>query len=167
MRSGRIFYIIVILVCAFEIARLWSVTPAQMAVHFDVQGNPNRFVPKAEFFRDQLETALVVVAIGLAAQIVSQVMPVQLINMPHREYWLSPERRGEVVGRMSSFAGAMFGIILLTVQAAFEISAYANLRTPIVFNARLMSLIMIAAFVVILLLFAWLVLSFRLPSSKE
>jgi hypothetical protein len=31
MRSGRIFYIIVLLICVFESARLWTISPEPQA----------------------------------------------------------------------------------------------------------------------------------------
>jgi uncharacterized membrane protein len=139
--------------------------PAQMAAHFDVQGVPNRFVPKAEFFWYQMQTLLVVIAVSLLPQFMFLVLPVKLINMPNREYWLTPERRDETVDRISSFTAAMFGIILLVIHAVFEISTYANLQTPILFNSQLMFVIMTASFFMIGLMLFLLVFSFRLPAS--
>ncbi len=161
MRFGRIFYVIVLLVCALEFARLWNITPAQMAAHFNIQGNPDRFASKTEFFWDQLQTLLTVVGVSLLPQLVFLVMPMQLINLPNREYWLAPERREETLSRLSSFAAIVFGIILLVIQAAFELSAYANLHAPVRFNAQSMLMIMVASFVVIGFLLFCLIVSFR------
>jgi uncharacterized membrane protein len=167
MRYGRVFYVIVFLICIFEIVRLWNITPAQMAAHFDIQGNPDRFVSKAEFFWYQIQTILVVVVVSLLPQILFLVVPVNLINMPNREYWLSSARRGETVGRLSSFAAMLFGVILLAIQAGFEISAYANLRTPILFDAQLMLMVMAMSFIMIGIMLFQLMLSFRPPSSND
>jgi uncharacterized membrane protein len=167
MRFGRVFYIIVLVICIFEIVRLWSITPIQMAAHFDVQGNPDRFVPKAEFFWYQIQTMLIVVIVSLPLQILFLVLPVNLINMPNREYWLSLGQRGETVGRLSSFAAMMFGVILLAIQATFEISSYANLQTPILFNTQLMFMVMTVSFIMIGVMLLQLMLSFRLPSSNN
>ena len=167
MRFGRVFYIIVLLICVFETTRLWNITPAKMAAHFDIQGNPDRFVPKAEFFWYQLQTMLVLVLVSLLPQVLFLVLPANLINMPNREYWRSPERRDETVGRLSSFVAMMFGIILLAIQAGFEISAYANLQTPILFNAKLMLMVMIASFTMIGVMLFQLMFSFRVPSSID
>ncbi len=167
MRFGRVFYAIVLLICVFELARLWTITPPQMAAHFNIQGNPDRFVSKPEFFWYQIQTVLVVIVVSLLPQILFLVVPVNLVNMPNREYWLAPERRRETVNRLSSFAAMMFGMILLAIQAAFEISVYANLQTPIVFNARWMLISMIVCFAGIGLLLVRLVVSFQWPSSKE
>jgi serine/threonine-protein kinase len=166
MRFGRIFYIIVLLICIFEVMRLWSIMPPEMAAHFNVQGNPDRFVPKPEFFGYQIQTLLIVVLVSIPLQLLFLVLPVDLINMPQREYWLAPERRAETVGRLSDFAAMLFGLILLTIQAGFELSAYANLQTPIHFNAQWMLVFMAASFVVIGLMLFQLTVSFRRPASN-
>lgn len=167
MRFGKTFYIIVILICVFEVVRIWNITPQQMAAHFNVQGNPDHFVSKAEFFGFQLQTMLIVVGTSLVPQLLLFILPVSFINMPNRDYWLSPERRDSTVDRLSSFAAAMFGIILLVIQVGFEISAYANLQMPILFNAKLMLMVMIASFVLIGGMLLQLTVSFRLPATKE
>lgn len=161
MRFGRVFYVIVVLICIFEFARLWSITPPQLAAHFDVQGNPDRFVPKAEFFWFQIQTMLMVIVVSLVLQVVPLLLPVSLIHMPNRAYWLAPERRAQTVNRLSSFAAMMFGVILLVVQAGFELAAYANLQTPILFQAHWM----LAALVICLLVIG--VLLIRLVSSFQ
>ncbi len=165
MRFGRVFFIGVLLICLFEMFRLWTITPDTMAAHFNIQGSPDRFVPKVEFFRFQVQTLLVVILVSLPFQFLFGVLSPDRINMPNRAYWLAPERRAGTLDRLNSFGAVLFGIILLAVNAAFEISAYANLKTPIVFNASLMSAIMVAAVVLILVMLVLLVWSFRLPEE--
>ena len=165
MRFGRLFFIIVIMICGVELVRLWNIAPAEMAAHFDVQGNPDRFVLKPEFFWFQAQTLLVVLAVSILPQILFLVLPVQFINMPNREYWLAPERRDRTISRLSSFGALLFGIILLAIQAGFELAVYANLQTPIWFNAQWMMGIMIASFLVLGLLLFQLIVSFRRPDN--
>ena len=167
MRPGRLFYILVLLICAFEMTRLWSLMPEQMAAHFNIQGAPDRFVPKAQFFWLQLQTMLIVILVSLPIQILFLVIPPNIVNMPNREYWLAPERRRETMGRISDFGSTLFGVILLAIQAAFEISAYANLRTPILFDARLMGIVMMSALAVIVWMLMRLTSSFRQTSSLD
>jgi uncharacterized membrane protein len=166
MRFGRLFFLIVILFCVFETARLWSLAPAQMAAHFNVQGNPDRFVTKEQFFGFQLQTALVVILTSILPQVLFLILPPERINMPNREYWLAPERRAKTVDRLSSFGAVLFGVILLVIQAGFELSVSANLQTPIFFQAQQMLMIMVASFLLIGLLLFWLTRSFRLPPSE-
>ena len=167
MRFGKVFYVIVLLICLFEIARLWNIVPPQMAAHFDIHGNPNHFVSKAEFFWYQIQTVVILMIVSLLPHVLFLVLPVSLINIPNRAYWLAPERRKETVSRLSSFVALTFGVILLAVQAAFEISAYANLQSPISFNAQLLLRIMLAALIIIGVLLFQLLLSFRLPAANN
>jgi hypothetical protein len=138
-----------------------------MAAHFNVQGSPDRFVPRAEFFRFQYQTLLTVVLVSLPFQFLFQFLSPDRINMPHREYWLAPGRRAGTLERLNSFGAVLFGVILVGLQAGFELSFRANLQTPIVFNAPLMLAVMAACLVAVLLMLAWLVLSFRLPEGAE
>ena len=166
MRLGNIFFLVIILLCGIETARMWMTAPAQMAAHFDAQGIPNRFAPKEQLFAFQIQLELMMVGLGTLLQILLRAVPANLMNIPNRAYWLAPERRKETVERVSSFSGILFGFILLTVQAAFEITIAANLQTPIVFNAPLMLFFIAGDFFAILILLAWLMWSFRIPSSE-
>jgi len=164
MRYARAFFVIVILLCGLETVRLWFVSPDIMASHFNVQGNPDSFVPKPDFFGFQAQTMLVVLVLSLVTQALPLILPAQWINMRNREYWLSPERREETVDRLSSFGAALFALILLGMQAAFELAVSANLHKPIVFAAQLMVPVMIGIFTLSFIMLFWLGRSFRLPS---
>lgn len=166
MRFGRIFFVLVLAICIFEVARLWTITPAQMAAHFNIEGYPDRFVSKIEFFWDQIQTVGITLLVSLLPQVSFLIIPAGLINMPNREYWLASERLDETRDRLSSFGAIIFGIILLVIQVAFELSAYANLQTPIFFNARLMIPVMVASLIVIGLMLLRLILSFRVTSTN-
>ena len=169
MRFGRIFFILVLLVCIFETVRLWNISPAQMASHFDITGAPNHFTTKEQFFGFELETMLVVIGMGVGTQIFVLITPVEWINikMPNRAYWLAPEHRDEIIDRMSSFVAMLFGIVLVGIQAGFELAVSANLHQPIIFNAHLMFIFIAGFFVISILMLFWLAISFRIPSSKS
>jgi len=167
MRFGRIFYLIVILICIIETARLWSISPTQMAAHFNIDGNPDRFVSKAEFFWFEIQTLLVVLGVSIVPQLLFLVLPANLVNIPNREYWLAEEHRAETLYRLSSFGASLFGIIILTMQAAFELAAYANLRTPIHFDSQQMLIVMTGSLIGIFGLLAWMIFSFRLPDQMN
>ena len=163
MRIGRILFVGVLVLCLFEMARLWTISPLQMAAHFNALGEPDRFVPKSEFFWGQVQTLFVVVLVSLPLQVLFLVIPPNWINMPNREYWLAAERKEETLGRLSDFGSMLFAVILLALLAGFEIATYANLQTPIHFNAGLMGVVMFAAMGMIVLRLIQLVLSFKLP----
>jgi len=164
MRYARVFFIIVIFICVFETIRLWFLAPDVMASHFNVQGDPDNFVPKLQFFSFQVQTVLVVFVVSLVVQVLTMIISAQWINVPHREYWLSPERRQDTLDRIGAFGAALFAIILLVIQAAFELSVSANLQTPVVFAAQLIVPMIVGFLVLSFMLLFWFIRSFRLPS---
>ena len=166
MRFGKIFFFIVLLLCIFETARLWFVAPAQMASHFNFQGNPDGFMPKLEFFASQLQVSLMVVGLGLLMQLIVLVIPAKWMNTPNKEYWLVPEHHDQLVENLSSFGFALFGTVLLVLQVGFELSVYANLQKPVLFGAQIMLAVIGAFFVFSAYLLFMLTRSFRIPPGS-
>ena len=168
MRFARGFFILVVLLCCLETVRLWFLAPQSMASHFDVLGNPDAFVSKYEFFSLQVQTSLVVLLVSLALQIFPLSVPPSWVNMPNREYWLaSPDRRESVSDRLSSFGSALSALILLVMQAGFELSFSANLQRPVVFAAQLMVPVIVGFFLLSFLLLFQLGRSFRQPDHGQ
>ena len=167
MRFGKTFFFIILLICLFETARLWFLAPSRMASHFNVQGNPDGFMYKLDFFISQGQVALTVIGLGLVMQLLVLITPVRWVNTPNREYWLLPEHQDLMVRNLSSFGFALFGTILLVVQVGFELSVYANLQVPVHFSVQIM-LMFIAGFLIFsaFLLFQ-LTRSFLIPSDNS
>lgn len=164
MRYARALFIIVLLACVLETVRLWFLSPDIMAAHFNIQGTPDRFVSRLEFFGFEARTLLVVIAASLVIQVLPFILPVGWMNIRHREYWLSPERRAATVDRLSSFGAALSTIIFLVIQAGFELAVSANLQTPIFFAAQIMLPIIVGFIILSLVMIVWLGRSFRLPT---
>lgn len=166
MRLSRNLFLLIILMTIEETVRLWFVTPAVMASHFNFAGLPDRFVPKAAFFSLQIEIEVITIALAIVSPILLVILPVEFINMPNRNYWLSPERRTVTVERLASFIESLFSVILLATLAGFELAVSANLRTPIFFDARLMGLAIAGMVFFAVIMLIWLLWSFRMPSSN-
>lgn len=166
MRFGRLFLVVALLICGIEIIRLWGIVPGpQMAAHFNIQGEPDRFVSKMEFFWFQVQTLLIVLGVGILLQALISFVPAEMVNMPNREYWLAPERRNATMDRFGSFTAFMSGVMLLAVHAGFEFAAYANLASPIHFNAQGMMIVMVAVFIGIGIMLVQFMISFRIPPA--
>jgi uncharacterized membrane protein len=164
MRYARALFIFVLLACVLETVRLWFLSPDVMAAHFNIQGSPNRIVSKLEFFGFEAQILLVVIAASILIQVLPMILPVQWINIRHREYWLSPERRTNTVDRLSSFGATLSTIILLVIQAGFELAVSANLEKPILFGAQIMVAFIPGFIFLSFVMLFWLGRSFRLPS---
>ncbi len=67
--------------------------PARVATHFDFSGRPNGWMSREVHLKYQtgLVVGLAAVMVGLGWLIPK--LPGDLVNVPHRDRWLAPERR--------------------------------------------------------------------------
>jgi uncharacterized membrane protein len=113
-----------------ELVYYYPALPAQVALHFDAAGRPDRWGSKQELLGWTLGgLALIVAALSPAVWLVA-VLPPSLINMPHRDYWLAPERAAETRRTLIDRMGWFVCATLLLMIAVFRIALRANLRQP-------------------------------------
>lgn len=90
-------FVLLALIGLGAVSLAWSAQqlPQQVASHFDAEGKPNDWMNRSDYLRSigvaGLLFPLFLVGIGL----MTQVLPSGSINLPHRQYWLSAERRTE------------------------------------------------------------------------
>src|SRR5664279_3490148 len=86
--------------------------PPVVASHFGPGGTANGFMGKGMYIAVMLAVVVAVPAlVGMSGQLV-RVLPVQLVNLPNKQYWLAPERRAATIESLSSVS-AVFSLCLL------------------------------------------------------
>jgi ABC-type Fe3+ transport system permease subunit len=69
--------------------------PTHVATHFDSSGQPSGWMSRSSHLRSMIVFGLAFPLFVPAICYVSRFFP-QFYNIPHRDYWLAPARRGEV-----------------------------------------------------------------------
>jgi uncharacterized membrane protein len=110
--------------------------PQIMASHFAADGRPNGWMPKNLFFVITiLITAISALPTFLAPRSITS-RPASRLNLPKKEYWLSPEHRGETVAfikaQMAWFGCGILFVFLYGTSQAIN----ANLPGVGYFNSR-------------------------------
>jgi uncharacterized membrane protein len=144
-----------LLVCgAIGAAHYYALLPERMASHFASDGTPNGWQPKGMFFVLMVLIAASTAIIGFLAPVLTARKPASQINLPNREYWLTPKRRTAtmefIAGQMRLFACAVLFVILFGGYEAIQ----ANLRSIVRFDSQTMLIVMMG-FVVFVL--AWII----------
>lgn len=82
-------------VAAIQMTHYYPLLPERLAVHFGSSGEPDGWSSKGEFMVlfGAMEAFFVLFGVGLALAL--DRIPVVLINVRHKDYWFSPERREE------------------------------------------------------------------------
>ena len=113
--------------------------PAQVASHFGINGQADDWMSKGAFLTLYLGLQFGLATIFLGLTRLLRRLPVSMINIPNREYWLADQRRQETLryneGMMVLLAGmtSLFMICLfqMTFQTNLDRNADQNLNVPV------------------------------------
>jgi uncharacterized membrane protein len=100
--------------------------PEKVPIHFDFAGNPDRVSVKSEMTIVNLSIGiLMLLCFGVGAMLIEKV-PAKYINLPNRDYWLSPERRKDSLAD-ANFYYVAIGIVSMALmweiyRAAFQVA---------------------------------------------
>jgi uncharacterized membrane protein len=104
----------------------WPYMPERMATHFGPSGRPDGWMSRtsAVVFQAVLQIGLPALFIAIAWTLPR--FPNSMINLPHREYWLAPERRAATLQHMSR----------MLLHIALAISIFIPIIGHLVFDAN-------------------------------
>lgn len=106
--------------------------PARMASHFDGAGAPNGWQNKGSFALTAVSLSAMFLALVWAIPAMLRASPDRYLNLPHKEYWLAPERRAKTHARIGGFASWFACATLGLLAGTFELVIRANLAgTPL------------------------------------
>jgi hypothetical protein len=104
--------------------------PERVAVHFDAFGHPNGYATREGCRNFMILATLAPPALVVALSLLARLLPAALINLPHREYWLAPERRAGTQALLAE-QGVWFACLLLAFLAGMDaMLASANASLP-------------------------------------
>lgn len=106
---------------AYEFGRLPAVVPS----HFGASGAPNAWMPRAGFV-GLYAFVVLFLAIALTLSIRrAKALPNSSLNLPHKDYWLAPERRqatlSAIEAQMFVFGAATFVLLFDVFGQAFRV----------------------------------------------
>jgi uncharacterized membrane protein len=162
---------LLMLVCLFQVAFVrvavvWERLPPNMASHFGIGGQPDGFMSRSGFFIFYMIVCGGTVALLASVPIWLRWIPTSLVNLPNREYWLTPERREATLARLGAWMAWFCVAMTAFMLAILEMVLRVNLeRTPLPTPAFLIALGTFFAVVI-----AWIVAlyrAFRLPDTTH
>ena len=93
--------------------------PARVASHFDGAGRANGWMSRDAMLGWQLGTVLFIAARFEGIVALQPLLPAEVVNLPHRDYWLAPERRAATDAWISSLLRATGGLLMVFFMALF------------------------------------------------
>jgi uncharacterized membrane protein len=133
-RLPNSLFFVLALVAAWQYAYYSPRLPEVLASHFAPNGAVNGWQSKSAFFSLELFIVVLAAVVGFGVPRIIAALPVSLINLPNKEFWLSAERRDETMAYMRAWS-AWFGCALLAfLLFVMELAFRANLQTPVRFD---------------------------------
>ncbi len=107
---------------------LWQYSrlPERVAAHFDFSGHANGWMTRGTFLGWQVGTLLFLTVLFEGIALLQSRLPADLINIPHRDYWLAPERRAATDAWISSLVLLPGCLLMIFFMALFHLVYRTN-----------------------------------------
>src|SRR5229473_5914032 len=113
---------------AVHFSAYYSQLPDVVASHFNGRGAANGWQTKSAFFTVFVGVSALATVIGFGIPRIISVVPPHLINLPNKQYWLSPERLAETQAFLNNYF-AWFGCaVFLVIIVTFDYAIQSNLH---------------------------------------
>ena len=127
-RLPKTVFVILAIFAAVYFSYCYQQLPEVIASHFDGRGVPNGWQSRSAFFAVFAGVSVLAAVLGFGIPRLIAAMPMQLINLPNKQYWLAPERREESL-KFLRLHFAWFGCALfLVIFFAFHYAVQSNLH---------------------------------------
>jgi len=125
-------WIVIVLLHAAQTIYYYPRLPALVAQHFGGDGRATGWASRDAFFILSWTVLLVISAIFMFTPRALRTVPVSLINLPNKDYWLAPERKEEslrFLEREMEWMGVMtVGFIALVLHLAIRANLVPDRR---------------------------------------
>lgn len=141
--------------------------PEMVATHFDLEGHPNGWMSRRGhlFFILGLGILFPAVLPGLVA--LSRFLPDSSLNLPNREYWLSPQRRGETRAFLGQHALWFSSLAVIFTLGVHHLIVRANLQPGVRLSPLMLWSLVGGLLLGLALWITILVRRFALPKSSS
>jgi len=102
-RLSLTVFLVLCILCVAQAVYYYPLLPDTVASHFNGAGQPDAWSSKATFVKIYLVATGLVAILFLAINFVMSKIPVSMINLPNKDYWLSEERRQDTFAFLSHY----------------------------------------------------------------
>jgi uncharacterized membrane protein len=127
-RLPRLVFVLLAIYATIHFSSSYAQMPELVASHFNAHGTPNGWQTKTAFFGAFIAMTVLSVVIGFGLSAIIGAVPIQLINLPNKQYWLSPEHRGATLEFLKSYFGWFSCAIYLVMIVFFDYAVQSNLH---------------------------------------
>ncbi|HVO90875.1 MAG TPA: DUF1648 domain-containing protein [Casimicrobiaceae bacterium] len=129
-RFATMALIVVLIACGAVIAATLPDLPDVVASHFGATGGANGWSERNTYALIILGAAIGAPLLIAGLSMLPSLAPRVGVKLPHREYWLAPERRERTLAVLQGYACGIAAATALLVTALHLMTVHANLHPP-------------------------------------
>jgi hypothetical protein len=130
MMRPKLMLVLLYVAAIAQVGWMGSQMPDVVATHFDGAGHPNGAMSRSGTIGFQLMMLAITAAAFLGLPVLLGRLSPKLINIPNRDYWLSPERRAASMSALQNWTAGMGCGVVLLLMAVTGLLHHANRVSP-------------------------------------
>jgi uncharacterized membrane protein len=127
-RLPRLLFAVLALGAAIYFSSYYAQMPEVVASHFNGRGVANGWQTKSVFFGMFMAMSVLCVLIGFGLPAFIGALPIQLINLPNKRYWLAPECREVTLEFLKAYFAWFSCAIYVVMIVAFDYAVQSNVH---------------------------------------
>ncbi len=127
--AALVAFVLICGVLALDVAHYLPLVPDPLASHFGFSGRPNGWTSHSRIITG-LAVLVLLFAVIFAGTYFFGRVPDRLISLPHKAYWLAPERREATLLYVSAWLRWFLVLTLAFVTLVVGLTLRANLHSP-------------------------------------
>lgn len=116
-----------------QLAYYNSILPDQIVSHFNLKGEADNWSNKRDVLFGHLGLILFFASMFLFTSWITFKLPDSFVNLPHKNYWLAPERRKQSLDSIATFLVWIGNVVIIffmvIVNLSYQVSLDANQKS--------------------------------------